>query len=362
MVGLAMPIRYTVDLDAPLVMRRLPTLLMEEDSYANELQITVTRGGAAGYADGNEVLAFLTREDGAEVSIGGTVENDVVTVRLPPAAYTVEGQCVLQVKLVNQELTQVRTILLAAGRVEASGNGPIVDQTQQLPTLAELLGAADVATSAAARVPWLWSSNLLDNSFFARPVKLDDKTTWNGAANTYTIARWLKSTAAVVITLISNGVNIDNRGSTSANGHMTQRLERVPDGTYTLTAETNGGTLLRTFVLKNGALTQGTVTNAGSAFTAVGYSNGLLIVQIGAQTGAVVTVYSAALYPGEYSVVSKPAYMQKPVVIEETECMRYYQIRSTGNVPGVDMRPKMRIDNPTVTALSNGTYAYDANL
>lgn len=46
---------------------------------------------------------------------------------------------------------------------------------------------------------------------------------------------------------------------------------------------------------------------------------------------------------------------------ELAKCQRYYQIRSTGNIPAVDLRPSMRT-TPTVTQLSDGNYAYRAEL
>ena len=363
MEELQMPIRYEVDLDAPLAIRRLPTLLMEGDAYANAVEITVKKGG--NYFTDLEslsVMGYFTRADGQDEILAGDIAGDVIRMEMTPGVYEVAGQCTLRVQLTGQTTGVWRTILLAVGRVEARGHGPILDASQRLPTLDDLLAAAGMAISAAGRVPWMWASNLLDNSYFVRPVNTEGKTSYTGAANTYTIARWLKSTAAVAVTLNASGINIDNRTSTSANGHMTQRLEKVPDGVYTLCAGTSSGTILRTFTLSGGTLTQGVVNNAGAAFTAVGYSNGILTVQLGVQAGNVVTVYWAGLYPGTYTLADLPAYMPKPPVIEEAECMRYYQIRSTNNVPAVDMRPQMRLANPTITQLSDGTYAYDANL
>lgn len=46
---------------------------------------------------------------------------------------------------------------------------------------------------------------------------------------------------------------------------------------------------------------------------------------------------------------------------ELAKCQRYYQIRSTGNIPAVDLRPSMRT-TPTVAQLSDGNYAYSAEL
>lgn len=47
--------------------------------------------------------------------------------------------------------------------------------------------------------------------------------------------------------------------------------------------------------------------------------------------------------------------------LEMMKCQRYYQVRSTSNINSVDLRPTMRI-SPTITQLSDGNYAYSADL
>lgn len=46
---------------------------------------------------------------------------------------------------------------------------------------------------------------------------------------------------------------------------------------------------------------------------------------------------------------------------EIAKCQRYYQIRSSGDIAAVDLRPTMRT-TPTVTQLSDGNYAYNAEI
>ena len=46
---------------------------------------------------------------------------------------------------------------------------------------------------------------------------------------------------------------------------------------------------------------------------------------------------------------------------ELVKCQRYYQIHSSGDINPVDLRPNMRI-TPTITQLSDGNYAYDAEI
>ena len=46
--------------------------------------------------------------------------------------------------------------------------------------------------------------------------------------------------------------------------------------------------------------------------------------------------------------------------VELLKCQRFYQLRSVNNVAAEDMRPLMRITNPTITG--TGPYAYSADL
>lgn len=212
--------------------------------------------------------------------------------------------------------------------------------------------------------------NLLDNSYFVKPYNQLGKTVYTGTANVYTIDRWLASTAAVSINLLTNGINIDNRANASANGHMTQRLEGVPDGTYTLCASTSSGMVLRTFTLSGGGVTTLSNVSAGVAFTGVGYNSttGILTVQIGVQPSSVITVYWAALYEGRYTADTLPNYLRKGLAEEQMECMRYFHLYATEAARpenGLDAVPHMRIKNPTqgTVVIDGTTYYYnDANL
>lgn len=72
---------------------------------------------------------------------------------------------------------------------------------------------------------------------------------------------------------------------------------------------------------------------------------------------AIVDIYGAKLELGKISTPIIPA---EPAT-ELVKCQRYYQIHSTGDITAVDLRPSMRAD-PTVTQLSNGNFAYSADL
>ena len=47
---------------------------------------------------------------------------------------------------------------------------------------------------------------------------------------------------------------------------------------------------------------------------------------------------------------------------ELAKCQRYYQIRTTGDINAIDLRPSMMNSTPTITQLDNGNYSYSAEL
>ena len=63
----------------------------------------------------------------------------------------------------------------------------------------------------------------------------------------------------------------------------------------------------------------------------------------------------------ELGTIATPFVPPDPAT-ELLKCQRYYQIRSANNISSVDLRPNMRLSSPTITALSDGNYSYDAEL
>ena len=63
----------------------------------------------------------------------------------------------------------------------------------------------------------------------------------------------------------------------------------------------------------------------------------------------------------ELGTIATPFVPPNPAT-ELLKCQRYYQIRSANNISSVDLRPNMRLSSPTITALSDGNYSYDAEL
>ena len=142
-MSIAMQIRHTVELNAPLMLRVIPGVLMENDTEANAVVLEITQDGKPCQIDGQTVSATLLREDGNAVLLEGEENGSIATVKLTPACYRVPGTFVMSVRLSNVE-GESRTIWRATGRMEAENVGSIVDDEHIVPTLDELLAREDL--------------------------------------------------------------------------------------------------------------------------------------------------------------------------------------------------------------------------
>lgn len=154
MADVKMGLHYKVDADAPLNVRTLPTLLAEGDKEANRITIELMRGGEKLSADGMTVEGSMTRADGNEVPIDGSVSGNVVTAELNEYCYAVGGPFGLYVQLIGQNGGIRRTILLLTGYVQEKGHGEMIDTGKPLPSLEELFAQLEtmrVVTSETAQ-------------------------------------------------------------------------------------------------------------------------------------------------------------------------------------------------------------------
>lgn len=75
-----------------------------------------------------------------------------------------------------------------------------------------------------------------------------------------------------------------------------------------------------------------------------------------------VWIYNAQLFEGSYSMRMLPPWEDPDLVFETLKCQYYAQILSTNNVNSLDLRPTMRLANPTITQLDTGKYLYSCEL
>lgn len=198
--------------------------------------------------------------------------------------------------------------------------------------------------------------NLLDNSDFTNPVNQRRQTSYSILNNGMTIDRWSvgsSSPTSVLLNVNKNGLTINFNGSPNPTAHMRQRF---PKGVLSLDKKYT----LAVYYAGEGVRI-GTLETQGWGLDPFFYTDSSDFDQVAFAITENNPVVWAALYEGEYTAETLPEYRPKEYGTELLECQRYYQIRSTNNISAVDMRPTMRLTNPTITSVSGG-YAYSADL
>jgi hypothetical protein len=212
--------------------------------------------------------------------------------------------------------------------------------------------------------------NLLINHDFRINQRGQSEYTSTGNVSIYTVDRWslvalesatLKYNSESGVTFISN----NSEGIIWS--EMRQYLEKD------VCARLRGKTLTLSAMI-DGTLYKGTVVNyddtsdyqpiciKAGAFEIdlrnIPTSERAAYVRIGGN--GPFTVTNIEYVKLEVGSIATPFVPSSPA-IELAKCQRYFQIRSAGDIPAVDLRPSMRI-TPTVTQLSDGNYAYSAEL
>ena len=310
------------------------------DNMAHVFEAQVYDGDAAADLSGATCEAYFIRADGVTVMLDGTVSGSTASVTLGANCYAVPGRFELAVKLTQGDVTH--TILRAEGSVTTSrtdamtGAGSGVHSFDQLEQQvaglssevqdnAEAIADMNIAMQQRNRA---W--NLLDNSNFRDPVNQRDKSTYTGA--TYGIDRWRGNPESTVTV---------NGGSITVSGKSI--FQHIPG--------LNADAVL-TFAYGNDA-----ETHIGPVGYSASTSSHYVDLPVGTWTWA-------ALYEGEYTLETLPAYLPKGYGAELTQCRRYYQAVQVlaGSVVATPQRQliplqKLRKD-PTVTTQLLGGSAF----
>ena len=177
--------------------------------------------------------------------------------------------------------------------------------------------------------------NLLDNSNFAKPVNQRNKTSY--AATGYCIDRWWNSDASLTVGFLDGAISLINDSTTLipfiAHKFDAKQSALMQGKKYTIAACDVDGNIL----IANGTITTGTVEsntsmfNSGSASDAYYLSmykrkgdDAILEVRINIRQSKGVYLKWAALYEGQYTVDTLPAYVPKGYGEELAECQRHY--------------------------------------
>lgn len=141
-------IRFKKDANQPLVLETLNTLFQQGDKNANVLEIELTENGKPVQILNATVTGQVERADGKRLTLKGKLENGVASVTLEEEAYNVAGQLVGFVRLVSGDVK--RTILRFAGKVEAASDGPLLDSSNVIPSVDDLIAMIETMEQGTA--------------------------------------------------------------------------------------------------------------------------------------------------------------------------------------------------------------------
>lgn len=141
-------IRFKKDVNQPLVLETLNTLFQQGDKNANVLEIELTENGKPVQMLNATVTGQVERADGKRLILKGKMENGVASVTLEEEAYNVAGPLVGFVRLVTGDV--MRTILRFAGKVEAASDGPLLDSSNVIPSVDDLIAMIETMEQGTA--------------------------------------------------------------------------------------------------------------------------------------------------------------------------------------------------------------------
>ena len=137
-----------VDVDADILMTPIRTLYASGDKNAHTFELSLYRNKEPLEIDGAGVIGYFIRADGYTVPVEGTTSGSVAKVTLSESCYAVVGQFNLIIKVTVG--SERKAVFWGNGYVTRSQTDAIIDPSQTIPSLDELL-AQIAATEAAAK-------------------------------------------------------------------------------------------------------------------------------------------------------------------------------------------------------------------
>lgn len=273
-----------VDVDAEILMTSIRTLYASGDKNAHTFELSLCRNKEPLEIDGAGVIGYFIRADGYTVPIEGTASGSVAKVTLSESCYAVVGQFNLIIKVTVG--SERKAVFWGNGYVTRSQTDAIIDPSQTIPSLDELL-AQIAATEAAAKAANTAATNANSATKDAQAATTDANDAAKAAntaatnANGATKAAQTATTNANTATKAANAAagKIDNMtvqvSGLAAGAAPTADLSLV-DGHYNLsfaipkgdkgnTGATGATPEITVKVVTGEAGTQASVTQSGTA-------------------------------------------------------------------------------------------------
>ena len=210
-------IKKTVDLSKIQKVDQLEGPLYQLENGGHTFEITCLMDGAAASVSGTVSARFL-RADEETVYFTGTLTGNVVSITLPQSCYVSNGRFGLVVFVSGNDITSA--VYAVAGSVYRSTSDHIIDPTEEIPSLEDLIAkigeceeatadaeaAASTANAAAAAAVGNFAPNYANLTF---PVEVGTHCTHGGnyyvaktqidSSEAWTAAHWTQVTAGAEI-------------------------------------------------------------------------------------------------------------------------------------------------------------------
>ena len=378
-------IKKTIDLSKAQNVDPLDGPLYQLENNGHTFEITCMMGRLPASITGNVSARFL-RADNVTVYFTGTLTGNVASVTLPQSCYNVNGRFGLVVFIAGNDITSA--VYAVAGSVYRSTSDHIIDPTEEIPSLEELIAkigdcddateaanaAASTANDAAAAAVGNFAPDYANLTF---PVEVGTHCTHGGnyyVANTkidsseaWTAAHWTQVTAGAEI------------------GDLTSATEEgIPRITETVDYNSTGITEGNGYIKNTGVITGSSdyyylyfqTTETIKGFPSTSVASAQIAVYSGLPLGSSTLVFFAqkADFPtidnpitvqaGHYICISKKG-TGKSIVWNTVETPLYGKvdpmILSGIDNKITDYRPNRNITSIAHAGYTSGTYAYGYN-
>ena len=217
-----------VDVDADILMTPIRTLYASGDKNAHTFELSLYRNKEPLEINGAGVIGYFIRADGYTVPVDGTASGSVAKVTLSESCYAVVGQFNLIIKVTIG--SERKAVFWGNGYVTRSQTDAIIDPSQTIPSLDELLAqiAATEAAAKAANQAASAANSAATSAAQAASAADANALAANSAANAATAAASAASAAATKI----NDMTITATGL-AAGAAPTAELTEV-DGHYNI--------------------------------------------------------------------------------------------------------------------------------
>lgn len=188
-----------IDVDAEILMTPLRTLYASGDKNAHTFELSLYRNKEPLEINGAGVIGYFIRADGYTVPVDGTASGSVAKVTLSESCYAVVGQFNLIIKVTIG--SERKAVFWGNGYVTRSQTDAIIDPSQTIPSLDELLAqiAATEAAAKAANQAASAANSAATSAAQAASAADANALAANSAANAATAAASAASAAATKI-------------------------------------------------------------------------------------------------------------------------------------------------------------------